>query len=285
MPPARMTATAGQAIVPQKDMLTPPKEIALKDLDTEESRYRDRMEKMFPSELQDRLEELKAQGQQALKERDSDRWLAVAMGGFAAAAGESPYALKNFAQGLGLTTKEMMGINKEFRKAEDLRNKAMREERKADRLERMGLEDKAFAIRQNADRHNLEAQKANQKAQSDFTQTKVYEKVNTERTAAELAKASATNTQTAELRRQALASQDMQRRAAIMQKVEEQFPQVQAMRAKALRGDLNPKEKEVLRRTEQAIGDMVRKRIGELGMPAENYAGSRGELKFLGYEK
>jgi hypothetical protein len=118
------------------------------------------MEKRFPSELKDRLEDLKAQGQQAVKDRDADRWLAVAMGGFAAAAGQSPYALQNFAQGLGITTKEMRDINKDFRKAEDLRKQIEREERKANRLEGMQKYDAADKARTRVEDITRDAQKA-----------------------------------------------------------------------------------------------------------------------------
>jgi len=118
------------------------------------------MEKRFPSELKERLEELKAQGQQAIKDRDADRWLAVAMGGFAAAAGQSPYALKNFAEGLGLTSKEIASVNKEFRKSEELRNKMVREERKIDRLEQMQKYDAAEKARTRVEDITRQAQQA-----------------------------------------------------------------------------------------------------------------------------
>jgi len=178
IPPARPTAPAAPTIktAPEKTEegvgMIPMQDVAKK-----EQEYRDYMGKKYSSELQDRLAELKEQGAQALKERDADRWLAVAMGGFAAAAGSSPYALKNFAEGLGLTTKEIATVNKDFRKANDALKKAEREERKADRLEQMGMDDKAYQVRQNAEKFNLDAQKANQSFKANIEQTKAYRDV------------------------------------------------------------------------------------------------------------
>lgn len=115
-----------------------------------EKRIRTGYEEKFPSELPERLKELTAEAQSAVKARDQDRWLAVAMGGFAAAAGESPYALKNFAQGLGLTTKEFLSINKAFQAAEKERKKMELALRQQDRAERMGIEGKALDARERA---------------------------------------------------------------------------------------------------------------------------------------
>lgn len=157
-PPARAAATAAPAIKPEE----PRTSLLYTGEKPEEAfaRKEKEMESRFPSELKERLEELKTQGQQAVKDRDADRWLAVAMGGFAAAAGQSPYALQNFAQGLGLTTKEIAAVNKDFRKAEDLRNKAMREETKIDRLERMQKFDAADKARTRVEDITRQAQKA-----------------------------------------------------------------------------------------------------------------------------
>jgi hypothetical protein len=110
-----------------------------------ETRRRGQLAKEFPSELPDRFKEFASEAQDAIKQRDQDRWLAVAMGGFAAAAGESPYALKNFAQGLGLTTKEFMSINKDFQAAEKERKKMELALRQQDRAERMGLRKEELA--------------------------------------------------------------------------------------------------------------------------------------------
>jgi hypothetical protein len=111
------------------------------------------MERRFPSEKDTRLAEIKEQAASAVKERDADRWMAVAMGGFSIAANAKPGArglggfLGDLGAGLQLTTKELAGVNKEFRKSQALRTAAEREERKADRLESMQKYDSADKAR------------------------------------------------------------------------------------------------------------------------------------------
>lgn len=203
VPAARPSITPGQTIKPAEDELMKFNKIEKLDPAAREAEYRKAMEEKFPSELKERLDEYKSQAAQAREDRDADRWLAVAMGGFAAAAGQSPYALQNFAQGLGLTTKEMATINKDFRKAEDLRNKAIREERKADRLERMGMEEKAMQTRQMAEKYNLDVEKANQSLQAHLAQTKAYREATASRERTSMAQIG----ETAGLRRDMQAAQ------------------------------------------------------------------------------
>jgi hypothetical protein len=150
------------------------------------------MGKRYSSELgRTRLDEMKEQTASAVKERDADRWMAVAMGGFSIAANAKPGArglggfLGDLGAGLQLTTKELAGVNKEFRKGQALRTAAEREERKADRLEQMGLDDKAYQVRLKAEKFNLDAQKANQSLTATLAQTDAYKKVNMERIASE----------------------------------------------------------------------------------------------------
>jgi hypothetical protein len=156
MPPARAAATSAPAIKPAVDEFADIRKIVSdqeKKLQTEdqaEAARREAYKKAIPDDLQQRLDTYKAEAAQAVQERDKDRWLAVAMGGFAAAAGQSPYALRNFAEGLGLTTKEMMAINKDFRKLESERQKLMREEQRLDRAEKLGIEKDIFAARDRA---------------------------------------------------------------------------------------------------------------------------------------
>jgi hypothetical protein len=153
---APVTSKAGAGMIP------------LQDVDKKEREYRDYMGKKYSSELKTRLDEVKEQAASAVKERDADRWMAVAMGGFSIAANAKPGArglggfLGDLGAGLQLTTKELAGVNKEFRKSQALRTAAEREERKADRLEQMGLDDKAYQVRLKAEKFNLDAQKANQ---------------------------------------------------------------------------------------------------------------------------
>jgi hypothetical protein len=181
------------------------------------------MEDKFPSELRERLDEYNSQAAQAREERDADRWLAVAMGGFAAAAGESPYALKNFAQGLGLTTKEMATINKDFRAAETARNKAEREERRADRLEKMGMEDKAYQVRQNVDNYNLKAQTANQTLQAHLEQTAAYRDATASRERTSMAQIGETAGLRRDMQTDRLAAQERDKILGVQAKIEKEL--------------------------------------------------------------
>jgi hypothetical protein len=158
-PPARAAATAAPAVKSEAPAarpslldtgITPQEEFLRKDAE---------MEKRFPSEMKERLAELKTQAQEAIKERDKDRWLALAAGGFemmrsAEKGGRGAGAfLRDLGAGLGLTTKQIGEVNKDFRKAQDLRNKAEREERKIDRLEqtqKFSAADKARDRREDA---------------------------------------------------------------------------------------------------------------------------------------
>lgn len=174
IPAATMRMTPGQSPKADEEDTSKFNKKALMDPDARVAEYRKMMAEKFPSQAKEREQYWKDEGAKAAEELTADRWLAVAMGGFAAAAGQSQYALQNFAQGLGLTTKEMIASNKEFRKAQDLRNKAMREEQKADRLEQMGLEDKAYRIRLEQEKLNLEADKAEKTFAASMARTQAY---------------------------------------------------------------------------------------------------------------
>jgi hypothetical protein len=165
--------------------------IPLQDVGKKEEEYRAYMGKKYSSELQTRLDEVKEQTASAIKDRDADRWMAVAMGGFSMAANAKPGGrglggfLGDLGAGLQLTTKELAGVNKEFRKGQALRTAAEREERKADRLEQMGLDDKAYQVRLGAEKFNLDAQKANQSLKANLEQTDAYKKINMARIGSE----------------------------------------------------------------------------------------------------
>lgn len=114
--------------------------------DAAEAELRARLDKVAPEKaFDDELANISEQAKQAVVERDKDRWLALAMGGFAAAAGDSPHALKNFAAGLGLTTKQMADVNKDFKKAESERQKLEREQRSLQRAQRLDNEKAVIA--------------------------------------------------------------------------------------------------------------------------------------------
>lgn len=100
--------------------------------------YKKRLDTAMPSEAKDIREFYKAEGERLRGESDKDRWLALAMGGFAVAAGKSPYAIQNFGEGLGLAAKEISAVNKEMRAAERERQKAERAELAADRAAEHG---------------------------------------------------------------------------------------------------------------------------------------------------
>ena len=123
-----------------------------------EASYREKVTKDLPYDVADQLKSLTTEGQEAIKQRDSDRWLAVAMGGFAAAAGQSPRALQNFAEGLGLTAKEFRVINKDFKAAETERRKMQIALQQQARAEELGLREKAVAAGDRADTARRAAQ-------------------------------------------------------------------------------------------------------------------------------
>jgi hypothetical protein len=79
----------------------------------------------LPSEqdsFNSRVSTLKQQGETARKDRDVDRWMAVAQGFFAMGAGQSRYALQNISKGLGITTTELSAVEKDYRKGELFRS-------------------------------------------------------------------------------------------------------------------------------------------------------------------
>jgi hypothetical protein len=99
-----------------------------------EEKMRARLREVMP-DFEGDLNDLKEQAKAAGEAKKKDMWLALAMGGFAAAAGSSPYALKNFGEGLGLTSKQLMEVNKDFRKAEQERQKVERETKNLQRAQ------------------------------------------------------------------------------------------------------------------------------------------------------
>lgn len=254
--------------------------LAKLDPDAEYRKTKEGLEKAAPSELDARLKEFAAEAEQAKKDRDADRWLAVAMGGFATAAASSPYALKNFGEGLGLTAKEISVVNKEFRKIEQERKKAELALRQADRAEKLGNEKAALGARDRANVSNQRTAEAEAKVNATLAGVAANMYGHKLNLSGQLARASATRSvaeatreQNADYRREAQATRNAQLRATVAKQVEETFPQAQALRAKALKGKLTPSEQEELRRVERAIDGAIAKRIGQLGMPAQGIPG------------
>lgn len=65
---------------------------------------------------EDRVNALKEEAKTLDRDRDTDRWLALAQGFFAMGAAKSPYALQNMSEGLGVTTSQLRDAEKEYRK-------------------------------------------------------------------------------------------------------------------------------------------------------------------------
>jgi len=111
--------------------------------------------------LKTRTDRLAKEGEQARKDRDVDRWLAAAQGFFAMGAGQSPYALQNIAAGLGVTTKELKGVEADYRKGVQLRADKTDLLKEAARQEALGHFSKAEGFRKDAEKRNDEISKNN----------------------------------------------------------------------------------------------------------------------------
>ena len=87
---------------------------------------------------------LLAQEAAAPREKDESFWMAVTQAGLAAAAGASPHALKNIAEGFGTGLAGYKESLKEFKKAEQERTKALADIEQARRAEKRGDVDAAL---------------------------------------------------------------------------------------------------------------------------------------------
>lgn len=81
-------------------------------------------------------------------EKKDALWMAVTQAGLAAAAGASPYALKNIAEGFGTGLAGYKESLKEFKKADKERQKAMADIEQARRAEARGDVDTALSLRE-----------------------------------------------------------------------------------------------------------------------------------------
>lgn len=101
---------------------------------------------------------LLAQEAAAPGEKDQAFWMAITQAGLAAAAGSSPHALKNIAEGFGTGLAGYKEALKEFKKAEQERTKAIAEIEQARRAEKRGDVDAALAYetksKERLDKHN-----------------------------------------------------------------------------------------------------------------------------------
>jgi len=210
---------------------------------------RDALRKEIPDDIKERLDMFKEEAKTAVQDRDKDRWLAVAMGGFAAAAGTSPYMLKNFAEGLGLTTKELGSINKDFRNAERERNKLVLAEKRLDRAERMGIEKDAIAagdrVRTARDAYNKAIATTELKvAELGEKRFETVAKIGAEdRRTAAVAEGNRTQRDSLNYVRQQDADTKRARvLAAIQDKVRDRYPMYTALQQKAAAGKIKPEE-------------------------------------------
>jgi len=100
---------------------------------------------LSPKAYEDSIRELKDQAVTARKNRDTDHLMAAAAGFFAMAGGTSPYALKNMADGFGVSVKNVMEAEKTYRASEKDRQTSLTAYKQAQRAEVLGLEDKKAA--------------------------------------------------------------------------------------------------------------------------------------------
>jgi hypothetical protein len=98
-----------------------------------------------PKAHEEAINELKDQAITARKNRDTDHLMAAAAGFFSMAGGTSPYALKNMADGFGVTVKNVMEAEKSYRASEKDRQASLVAYKQAQRAEVLGLEDKKAA--------------------------------------------------------------------------------------------------------------------------------------------
>jgi len=98
-----------------------------------------------PQAHQEAIAELKDQAITARKNRDTDHLMAAAAGFFSMAGGTSPYALKNMADGFGVTVKNVTEAEKYYRESEKARKASLAALQQSRRAEVLGLEDKKDA--------------------------------------------------------------------------------------------------------------------------------------------
>ena len=98
----------------------------------------------------DQADSLTKQAGQARQDRDVNLWMSAAQGFFAMAGGMSPYAMKNFADGLGVGTKQMTQTLGEYNKEQREIDKANRELAKLNVSTRMQMSKEYIDRREKA---------------------------------------------------------------------------------------------------------------------------------------
>jgi hypothetical protein len=92
--------------------------------------------------FEDQAGKFTEQAAQARQDRDVNLWMSAAQGFFAMAGGTSPHAMKNFADGLGVGTKQMTGALREYKGIERDITKNQREMEKLQMSTNMGHAEK-----------------------------------------------------------------------------------------------------------------------------------------------
>ena len=124
--------------------------------DDAEERYQKTAEKFGVSaenikkHFTDQADSLTKQADQARQDRNVNLWMSAAQGFFAMAGGMSPYAVKNFADGLGVGTKQMTQTLGEYNKEQREIDKANRELAKLNISSRMQMSKEYLDRREKA---------------------------------------------------------------------------------------------------------------------------------------
>jgi hypothetical protein len=129
-------------------------EKSLSDIEKEQKDLRSRIFKergISEKGHEEHIKELKDQAITARADRDTDRLMGIAQGFFTMAGGTSPYALKNMADGFGVTTKVVLESEKEYRKGEVARKASIGALNQAQRAEAIGDTEKMYQAKEKHD--------------------------------------------------------------------------------------------------------------------------------------
>lgn len=113
-------------------------------------------QKLVPEEYRGKAYEgleksLRGEADAAAKEKQQAFWMSVMQAGLSTAAGSSPYALKNIAEGMGVGLSSYKDSLAQFKKAEKERQKMLADIEQSRRAEARGDADAAIAARDRAD--------------------------------------------------------------------------------------------------------------------------------------
>ena len=196
---------------------------------------------------------------------------------FGMAAGGSPYALKNIAEGFGLGAKQAMTVLKDFRAAEQERQKGMFEIERAQRLEVLGRNKEAEESYQKGQERHDKARDRRMAAVSTLTgklasaeQTAAYKQVG-------MAQAAAQHKATEENRKMRQAEVERENRLRDIDRAVKSGPVFMQYQAKLKSGmpmDANEENQWAVRLANEQKA--IERRV--------NASGNYGGIKFLGFE-